>query len=86
MAIGSFLRGMGGRNRHGNATGARGWHRQRRVVAAKDECRVVSGAHSVLYVTYSASNLQLRSSATHRKLRQIVADFAGGEPTLAHNR
>ena len=79
MAIGSFLRGIGGRHRHGNATGARGWHRQRRAVAAKDECRVVTGAHSVLYVTYSASNLQLRSSATHRKLRQIVADFAGAE-------
>ena len=83
MAIGSFLRGgggMGGRGlpRHANATSARGWHRQRRVTA-KDSCRVVSGAHSVLYVTYSASNLQLRSSATNRKLRQIVADFAGAE-------
>ena len=80
MVIGSFLRGMGGRGlpMHANATGARGWHRQRRV-AAKDSCRVVSGAHSVLYVTYSASNLQLRSSATNRKLRQIVADFAGAE-------
>ena len=33
----------------------------------------------MLYVTYSASNLQLRSgSATYRKLKQIVADFAGG--------
>ena len=61
-----------------NTTGARGWRRQRRH-ASKDSCRVVSGAHSVLYVTYSASNLQVSSSATSRKLRQIVADFAGAE-------
>ena len=79
MAVGYFLRGLGGHSHRGaNATGngVRGWHRQRGV-ATQDSCRVVSGAHSVLYVTYSASNLQLRSSATNRKLRHIVADFAG---------
>lgn len=39
-------------------------------------CTSLTGAHSVLYVTYSASNLHLRvGSETYRKLRQIVSDF-----------
>ena len=51
-----------------------------RTLDAGSPCTAVTGAHSVLYVTYSASNLQQRAgSATYRKLKQIVADFGTAE-------
>ena len=51
-----------------------------RTPGSESPCTAVTGAHSVLYVTYSASNLHQRAgSATYRKLRQIVADFATKE-------